>query len=105
MLVSVTERTREIGVRKALGATPAKIKQQFLIEAVVICQMGGLGGIVLGIIIGNLTSVLISDGGFIIPWFWIFFGVMVGMFVGLLSGYLPARKAAKLDPIDALRFE
>jgi putative ABC transport system permease protein len=49
--------------------------------------------------------VLISDGGFIIPWFWIFFGVMVGMFVGLLSGYLPARKAAKLDPIDALRFE
>ncbi len=105
MLVSVTERTREIGVRKALGATPLKIRQQFLIEAVVICQMGGLGGIVLGIIIGNLTSSLISDGGFVIPWLWIGFGVTVGMVVGLISGYLPAHKASKLDPIESLRFE
>ncbi|RED93864.1 ABC transporter permease [Marinoscillum furvescens] len=105
MLVSVTERTREIGVRKALGATPLKIRQQFLIEALVICQMGGLGGIVLGIAIGNLTSGLISDGGFVIPWVWIIFGVVVGMIVGLISGYLPAYKASKLDPIDSLRFE
>lgn len=105
MLVSVTERTREIGVRKALGATPLKIRQQFLIEALVICQMGGLGGIILGIAIGNLTSGLISDGGFVIPWVWIIFGVVVGMVVGLISGYLPAYKASKLDPIDSLRFE
>ncbi len=105
MLVSVTERTREIGVRKALGATPLKIRQQFLIEALVICQMGGLGGIVLGITIGNLTSKLIGVGGFVVPWVWIIFGVVVGMIVGLISGYLPAYKASRLDPIDSLRFE
>jgi len=105
MLVSVTERTREIGVRKALGATPAKIRQQFLIEAVVICQMGGIGGIVFGIIIGNLVSGLIGGTGLIIPWGWILFGVIVGMIVGLASGVIPAVKASKLDPIEALRFE
>lgn len=105
MLVSVTERTREIGVRKALGATPLKIRQQFLIEAIVICQMGGLGGIILGIVIGNLTASLIGSGGFIVPWVWILFGVMVGMIVGLISGVIPAYKASKLDPIESLRFE
>jgi putative ABC transport system permease protein len=104
MLVSVTERTREIGVRKALGATPLKIRQQFLIEALVICQMGGIAGIILGLAIGNLTSKLIS-GVFVIPWLWIVFGVVISMVVGLISGYLPAYKASKLDPIDALRFE
>jgi putative ABC transport system permease protein len=105
MLVSVTERTREIGVRKALGATPAKIRQQFLIEALVICQMGGIGGIILGILIGNLVSGFIGSGGFIIPWVWIFFGFMVGMIVGLASGVIPAYKASRLDPIESLRFE
>ncbi len=104
MLVSVTERTREIGIRKALGATPQMIRQQFLIEAIVICQMGGMIGIILGLGIGNLTSLFI-DGAFVIPWLWILFGVTIGMVVGLLSGYLPARKAAKLDPIESLRFE
>ena len=104
MLVSVTERTREIGVRKALGATPAKIKQQFLIEAVVICQMGGIMGIILGIIIGNLVSMAIGTG-FVIPWVWIIAGFIIGMIVGLMSGVIPALKAAKLDPIEALRFE
>ncbi|MFY0600546.1 MAG: ABC transporter permease [Cyclobacteriaceae bacterium] len=104
MLVSVTERTREIGVRKALGATPLKIRQQFLIEAIVICQIGGIAGIIFGITIGNLTSVLI-EGDFVIPWLWMIFGVAVGMFVGLVSGYLPAYKASKLDPIESLRFE
>lgn len=104
MLVSVTERTREIGIRKAMGATQAVIKNQFLIESVVICVMGGLLGILFGIIIGNLIS-LALETGFFIPWFWIFTGVIICIVVGLLSGYLPAKRASKLDPIDSLRFE
>ena len=105
MLVSVTERTREIGVRKALGATPAKIRQQFLIEAIIVCQFGGIGGIILGILFGNLVPLLIGGGGFIIPWGWIFVGVSIGFIVGILSGFIPARRASKLDPIESLRFE
>lgn len=104
MLVSVTERTREIGIRKALGATQKAIKYQFLIESVVICVMGGLFGILLGIIIGNLISFALNTG-FFIPWFWIITGVIICIVVGLLSGYLPANRASKLDPIDSLRFE
>jgi putative ABC transport system permease protein len=88
-----------------MGATPGKIRQQFLIEAIVICQMGGAGGILLGILIGNLVSNFISSGTFIIPWLWILFGVIVGTTVGLVSGFLPAYKASKLDPIESLRFE
>ncbi len=105
MLVSVTERTREIGVRKALGATPAKIRQQFLIEAFIVCQFGAIGGIILGIIFGNLVPLLIGGGSFVIPWLWIFTGIAIGYLVGMLSGFLPARRASKLDPIDSLRFE
>lgn len=104
MLVSVTERTREIGVRKAMGATPKRIRQQFLIESIVITQIGGFGGVVLGFLVGNLISMLLADT-FVVPWLWMLFGFLVGMIVGLLSGYLPAYKASKLDPIVSLRFE
>lgn len=105
MLVSVTERTREIGVRKALGATPLRIRQQFLIEAILITQIGGVGGIVFGIVIGNVISNFLNPGTYVIPWLWIFVGFTIGIVVGLCSGYLPAYKASKLDPIESLRFE
>ncbi len=104
MLVSVTERTREIGIRKAIGANPAVIRKQFLLEAVMICMIGGAFGIFLGIAIGNLIS-LGMGGSFIIPWKWIFGGFAVCVLVGIGSGYYPAKKASKLDPVEALRYE
>lgn len=104
MLVSVTERTREIGIRKATGATQAIIRNQFLIESVVICVLGGLLGILFGIAIGNFIS-LALETGFFIPWFWIMSGVAICVVVGLVSGYLPAKRASELDPIESLRFE
>jgi putative ABC transport system permease protein len=105
MMVSVTERTREIGVRKALGATPFRIRQQFLIEAIVICLWGGLFGIFFGILIGNGVSRLLGSDTFVIPWLWILTGLVVCVMVGIVSGFYPAYKASKLDPIESLRFE
>jgi putative ABC transport system permease protein len=104
MLVSVTERTQEIGIRKAIGATRYVIRNQFLSEAIVIGQIGGLLGIFLGILIGNIISLLIGSA-FIVPWLWIMTGVLLCFVVALISGIYPAQKAARLDPIESLRYE
>lgn len=104
LLVTVTERTREIGIRKALGATQQTIKNQFLIESIVICVFGGSFGILLGIIIGNLISMALETG-FFVPWFWMISGYIICVVVGLVSGYIPAKRASQLDPIECLRFE
>jgi len=104
MLVSVTERTKEIGLRKALGATQNHILLQFLVEAVVICQLGGLMGTMLGIAIGNLIGAFLGNE-FMIPWNWVILSFLICFVVGVISGIYPARKAAQLDPIEALRYE
>ena len=104
MLVSVTERTTEIGIRKAIGAKNTMIRQQFLFESILICQIGGLIGILLGILVGKILSLLFHSD-FVIPWIWIFSGILLCFLVGLVSGYYPAVKASKLDPIVALRYE
>ena len=105
MLVSVTERTREIGIRKALGATSRQVRLQFLIEAIVICVLGGSLGILLGIGMGNGVAVLAGSKSFLVPWLWVGVGLTICVTVGLLAGSYPAGKAAALDPIESLRYE
>jgi len=104
MLVSVTERTREIGVRKAIGAKTQTIKYQFLFESILISQLGGVFGIILGVLIGNAVSSMLRSN-FVVPWIWVLTGVVVCFIVGVASGYAPAVKAANIDPIEALRYE
>ena len=104
MLVSVTERTREIGVRKSLGATRRDIGRQFLIEAVVLCQIGGLAGVALGVLGGNVAAALLEASP-AFPWAWAL-GALAGVTaVALAFGVYPATKAARLHPIEALRHE
>jgi putative ABC transport system permease protein len=104
MLVTVTERTREIGVRRAIGAKKRNILAQFIIEAVVICEVGGLIGVVLGVVGGNLAAYFLKVTP-VLPLDWVVLGLLICSAVGLIFGTYPAVKAANLDPIDSLRYE
>jgi putative ABC transport system permease protein len=104
MLVAVTERTKEVGLTKAIGATRQTIRRQFLFESIIISLLGASFGIVLGVLVGNLFG-LILNTCFVIPWFWVILGVVICFFTGLVAGLYPANKATKLDPIVALRYE
>jgi len=104
MLVSVTERTREIGIRKSIGAQKSDILSQFMIEAVILCEIGGVVGVLMGIAGGNVVSLLVSVPA-VIPWDWVVIGLISCSLVGFVFGVYPAWKAANLDPIEALRYE
>jgi putative ABC transport system permease protein len=104
MLVSVTERTREIGIRRAIGAKKRNIMAQFIMEAVVLCEVGGVIGVVFGILGGNATALLLKLTP-VIPVDWIVIGLVICSIVGIIFGTYPAYKAANLDPIESLRYE
>ncbi len=104
MLVSVTERTREIGIRRAVGAKRRNIMAQFIMEAVVLCEVGGVVGVCLGILGGNATAYFLKLAP-VIPVDWIVIGLIMCSIVGIVFGTYPAYKAANLDPIESLRYE
>jgi putative ABC transport system permease protein len=104
MLVAVNERTREVGLIKALGGKRKNIRQQFLFESTIISLLGALFGIILGVLVGNLFSMVLKTG-FVVPWAWIIGGIIICSGVGLLAGLWPAIKASRLNPITALRYE
>jgi putative ABC transport system permease protein len=104
LLVSVNERTREIGVSKAMGATRRNIMMQFLSESVMICLLGGIAGIILGILFGNAVALGLHSS-FIMPWNWVFYGLLFCTIIGLSAGIYPALKAGNLNPVEALRYE
>jgi putative ABC transport system permease protein len=104
MLVSVSERTKEVGLVKAIGGKSKMIRRQFLLEAMIISIMGAAFGIVLGIFVGNIFSMVLSTG-FVVPWNWVAYGIIICSVVGLLAGLYPALKAGRLNPIEALRYE
>ena len=104
MLVSVSERTKEVGLIKAIGGKSKLVRRQFLLEAIIISVMGAIFGIILGVGVGNLFSIVLSTG-FVVPWNWVLYGILICSFVGLLAGLYPALKAGRLNPIEALRYE
>jgi putative ABC transport system permease protein len=104
MLVSVTERTKEVGLIKAIGGKSKLVRRQFLLEAIIISMLGAFFGIVLGVILGN-GAALIFNTSFVVPWRWVIYGVVICTLVGLLAGLYPALKAGRLNPIEALRYE
>lgn len=104
MLVSVNERTREIGICKAIGANKRNILTQFLTESVTICMIGGAFGVLIGLLLGNLVGIAL-ESGFIMPWLWMLLGMFSTFIIGLAAGIYPAYKAANLDPVEALRYE
>lgn len=104
MLVAVTERTKEIGLIKALGGTRSSVRNQFLFESIIISLLGAIFGIILGVLVGNLFSIVLGTG-FVVPWGWVIAGIIICSIVGLTAGLWPAVKASKLDPIVALRYE
>ena len=104
MLVSVSERTREVGLIKAIGGKSNMVRRQFLLESVIISLMGAFWGIILGIAAGNLIALSLGTG-FIVPWNWVLIGIALCTIVGLLAGLYPALKAGRLNPIEALRYE
>jgi putative ABC transport system permease protein len=104
MLVSVSERTKEVGLVKAIGGKSATVKRQFLLEAILISLLGAFFGIVLGVGVGNLFS-LVLQTGFVVPWNWVIGGILLCSVVGLAAGIYPAIKASRLNPIEALRYE
>jgi putative ABC transport system permease protein len=104
MLVSVSERTKEVGLVKAIGGKKRMVALQFLLEAILISLLGAFFGIILGVTVGNLFSVVLNTG-FVVPWNWVIGGIAICTLVGLGAGYYPARKAGRLNPIEALRYE
>lgn len=104
MLVSVSERTKEVGLIKAIGGKSKMVRRQFLLEAVIISVMGAVFGIIFGILVGNIFSIVLSTG-FVVPWGWVIYGIIICSLVGLLAGLYPALKAGRLNPIEALRYE
>jgi putative ABC transport system permease protein len=104
MLVSVSERTKEVGLVKAIGGKSKMVRRQFLMEAIIISIMGAVFGIFLGVLVGNLFSIVLNTG-FVVPWNWVAFGIIICSIVGLLAGLYPALKAGRLNPIEALRYE
>ena len=104
MLVAVNERTKEVGLIKAIGGKKKNVRQQFLFESMIIRLLGALFGIILGVAVGNSVAILLKTG-FVVPWGWVILGILICSFVGLLAGLYPAIKASKLNPIEALRYE